>query len=149
MLYTWSSVDCLCMPPYGHERDNRRYSCPSQSSRRTISESIIIGLRLAWAAAAAAGESKLESGSHRLPGVWPGERGTAASQGPMAGPGNWSSFPTQNVDFRHFITQSKRFTGKTHFKWYLSLFKRFVEPCTVMSRAGSINPLLSSSQNQE
>ena len=58
------------------------------------------------------------------------------------------SLPTQNVDLRHFITQSKQF--KTHFKWYLSLFKRFVEPChgTVMSRAGSINPLLSSSHNQ-
>ena len=36
---------------------------------------------------------------------------------------------------------------KTHFKRTrnLSLFIRFVEPCTVMSRAGSINPLLRSS----
>ena len=34
---------------------------------------------------------------------------------------------------------------KTHFKRNLSLFKRIVEHCAVTSRAGSINPLQSSS----
>ena len=36
---------------------------------------------------------------------------------------------------------------KTHFKWNLSLFKRIIGPChgTVVLKAGSINPLRSSS----